>query len=87
MTQITRSCFLAMVLAASGLGGCAQQDERPVAAASVPDDDAICQAKGFKAGSDDYVNCRRDRDYIGSLQAQQSKRNVRKMQDYMMDNK
>ena len=76
-----------MVFAGALLGGCAQQEERPQAAASVPDDDALCQSKGLKPGSDAYVACRRDRDHIGSLQAQQGKRDLRKIQDYMMDNK
>jgi hypothetical protein len=83
----TTRWLLALAITGVVLGGCAQQEERPQAAASVPDDDAYCQAAGFKPGSDGYVNCRRDRDHQNSLQAQQGKRDLRKIQDYMMDNK
>jgi hypothetical protein len=82
-----RSCLLMMAVAGALLGGCAQQDERPQAAAGIPDDDAICQSRGLKLGSDAYVACRRDRDHVNSLQAQQGKRDLRKMQDFMMDNR
>ena len=77
-----------MVALAGALGGCAEQAERPQAAASapVPDDDAYCQAKGFKPGSDAYVNCRKDRDYVASLRAQQEKKNSSKLGDYMINN-
>ena len=87
MIQITKKYFLALAFAGALLGSCAQQEERPQAAASVPDDDAICQSRGFKPGSDAYVACRRDRDHVSGLQAQQGKRDLRKIQDYMMDNK
>ncbi len=64
-----------------------ESSPEPAPAAAVTDDDAICQNRGFKPGSDGYVACRRDRDHQVSMQAQQSKRDMRKMQDYMMDNK
>lgn len=76
-----------LALGASLLGSCASREEAPPAAAAAVDDDALCQSRGFKPGSDGYVACRRDRDHQVSLQAQQSKRDMRKMQDYMMDNK
>jgi hypothetical protein len=80
--------ILAGLFAVAVLGGCAKQEERPQAAASPSDDDAYCQAKGLKPGSDAYVNCRKDRDYAATaLPAQQKQRDVRKIQDYMMDNK
>jgi uncharacterized lipoprotein YajG len=87
MGRTTKISVLALAVAGALLGGCAQQDERPQAAAAAPDDDAICQSKGFKVGSNEYVNCRRDRDHLISLQADQSKRDLRKIQDFMMDNK
>ncbi len=87
MSSMMTRYFLSLAFAATLLGGCAQQDERPQAAASVSDDDAICQSRGFKPGSDAYVACRRDRDHVSGIQAQQGKRDLRKIQDYMMDNK
>ena len=86
MIRVTKKHVLVLAFAGALFGGCAQQDARPQAA-SVPDDDAFCQSRGFKPGSDEYVACRRDRDYVSGLQAQQSKRDLRKIQDYMMDNK
>ncbi|MDR3465646.1 MAG: hypothetical protein P4M07_06855 [Xanthobacteraceae bacterium] len=70
------------------LAGCAQQEERPQAAASTPapDDDAYCQAKGFKLGSDQYVSCRKERDYAASLRAQQDKKNSSRLGDFMINN-
>ena len=88
MSRTTRKSLLMLAFAGALLGGCAAQEERPQAAAAVPDDDAYCQAKGLKVGSNDYVNCRRDRDHQATtLQSQQGKRELRKIQDYMMDNK
>jgi hypothetical protein len=88
MNPTMKRYCLALVFTAVMLGGCAQQDERPqAAAASVTDDDAICQSRGLKPGSDAYVACRRDRDHVSVLQSQQGKQNLRKIQDYMMDNK
>jgi hypothetical protein len=78
----------AAVVAGILLAGCAQQEERPQAAASAPapDDDAYCQAKGFKPGSDQYVSCRKDRDYAASLRAQQDKKNSSRLGDFMINN-
>ncbi len=90
MVRKTTKLILVAAFGALLLGGCASQQEQPVAAAAapVPDDDAYCRAKGFKAGSDEYVNCRRDRDHVATtMQTQQGKRDLRKIQDYMMDNK
>ncbi|MBR1220883.1 hypothetical protein JQ557_22975 [Bradyrhizobium sp. U87765 SZCCT0131] len=90
MTRLTIPVLLAAALTGVLLGGCAQQQEdRPQAAAAAPapDDDAYCQSRGLKPGSDAYVACRRDRDHVTTLQEQQGKRNLRKIQDYMMDNK
>jgi hypothetical protein len=87
LTRVAKRWLWLWLLALVGTAaGCAQQAaERPQASASVADDDAYCQAKGFKPGSDVYVNCRRDRDSVAGMQAQQDKRDIRKMQDYMMD--
>jgi hypothetical protein len=57
--------LLLPVLAALVLTGCAgaQKETAPTqaqaATAPPPDDDATCQARGFKPGSSDYVQCRR----------------------------
>jgi hypothetical protein len=80
---------LALAVAAFALGGCVDDPDPPkpaVQAAPGPDDDAYCQAKGFKPGSDPYVKCRKDRDLAASRRAEEKdKYDVRKMQDYMMD--
>jgi hypothetical protein len=84
----TRPALLAALAGAVLLAGCAGRDEAPVAAAAAPDDDAYCQSRGYKPGTDPYVACRRDRDHQSiTMQAQQGKRDLRKIQDYMMDNK
>ena len=90
MAGTVKQWTLALAFVATALGGCAQEAERPpqpAAQAPAPDDDAYCQAKGFKPGSSEYVKCRKDRDYVAARQAeqQQDKYNVRKMQDFMMD--
>ena len=88
MSRSTMKLLLAAVLTGVLLGGCASQQEQPVAAAATPDDDAYCRAKNLKPGSDEYVNCRRDRDHIATtMQSQKSKGDLRKIQDYMMENK
>jgi len=79
---------LAAAVAALALGACAQQrSEQPLQAAAVPDDDAYCQAKGLKPGSDDYVKCRKERDYAASLQAKRETASQQKLGDFMMDHR
>ena len=85
---MTRS-LVAAAIAALVLGACAEQaaEQRPQAAAAVPDDDAYCQAKGFKPGADDYVKCRKDRDYVASMQAKKESSSQQKLGDFMMDHR
>jgi hypothetical protein len=81
--------FVAIAAVAAALGGCADdQAARPqaVARAPAPDDDAYCQAKGFKPGSDGYVSCRKDRDYVAALREQHDKQNASKLGNTMLDN-
>lgn len=86
--RFAAAALVAGSMLAGLLAGCAQQEERPQAAASAPvqDDDAYCQAKGFKPGSDQYVGCRKERDYAASLRAQQDKKNSSKLGDFMINN-
>jgi hypothetical protein len=81
---------LAIAIAALLLGACAEQrSQQPpqAAAAPAPDDDAYCQAKGLKPGSDDYVKCRKDRDYVASRQATRESSSQQKLGDFMMDHR
>lgn len=67
MTRVTWKILMAMT-ALSTLTACSSMPsfERSAKPGEITDDDALCRAKGYAAGSADYVACRKDRDVANS---------------------
>src|SRR3569832_1964893 len=53
--------LLAAVLLVIALSACSARYQTPIAMGG-DDDDAVCQSRGYVAGSPEYVACRKDRD-------------------------
>ena len=83
--RLTTSIHLvALTLATLALGGCAQRSQVPVSSLG-EDDDALCRANGVKAGSPEYVACRKDRDVTRSNAIARSDRAQRDLGEYMLN--
>ena len=76
--------FLALVAIALALSACAARNQTPVAAGN-DDDDAVCQGRGYAAGSPEYVACRKDRDVQRSAAITRSDRRQRDLGEYMLN--
>ena len=75
----------ALMLVALALGACAQQRGQVPVSSLGEDDDAICRANGVKAGSAEYVACRKDRDAVRGNAIARSDRAQRDLAEYMLD--
>ena len=53
---------LVLGIAAMLLSACSSFERNQPVSAAAPDDDAICRARGYDAGSKDYIACCKDRD-------------------------
>ena len=76
--------FLALVVMALALSACAARNQTPVAAGN-DDDDAVCQGRGYAAGSPEYVACRKDRDVQRNAAIARSDRRQRDLGEYMLN--
>ena len=76
---------VALLLAAPLLGGCLERGQ-PTMVDTSGDDDAHCRANNVKAGSSEYIACRKDRDVQrGNANARADKRQ-RNLGEYMLNN-
>lgn len=73
-----------IALVALALCACVARNQAPVAALN-DDDDAVCQANGFKVGSPEYVACRKDRDVQRSAAIARADRRQRDLGEYMLN--
>ncbi len=71
-------------LLAVALSACAARNQNPVALGN-DDDDAVCQGRGYAAGSPEYVACRKDRDVQRSTATARADRRQRDLGDYMIN--
>ena len=67
------------------LAGCLERGQPPLANSLGEDDDAICRANNVKAGSPEYVACRKDRDVLRSNAAARADRRQRDLGEYMLN--
>ena len=60
--------IVAVIAVAALLSACSSMPsfERSTKPGEITDDDAVCRAKGYAAGSPEYVACRKDRDVANS---------------------
>jgi hypothetical protein len=78
--------LMALLLAAPLLAGCLERGQPTMVNAAGEDDDAFCRANNVKAGSPEYVACRRDRDVQRSNANARADRRQRDLGEYMLNN-
>jgi hypothetical protein len=83
-TNAARFC-LALLLVAPLLAGCLERGEPTTLTTGGDDDDAFCRANNVKAGSPEYVACRKDRDSQRSNADSRADRRQRDLGEYMLN--
>jgi len=78
-----RSC-LAFLLVAPLLAGCLERGQ-PTMVDTSADDDAYCRTNNVKAGSPEYVACRKDRDVGRAAFDARADRRQRDLGEYMLN--
>jgi hypothetical protein len=76
---------LALLLIAPLLAGCLERGQ-PVMVDSSADDDAFCRANNVVPGSNEYVNCRKNRDVQRGNANARADRAQRNMAEQMLNN-
>ena len=81
----TRLC-IALLLAAPLLAGCLERGQPTMVNSNGDDDDAFCRANNVKAGSSEYIACRKDRDAQRAIAENRADRRQRDLGEYMLNN-
>ncbi len=76
--------FIALLLAAPLLAGCLERGQ-PTMVDTSADDDAFCRSNAA-AGSNDYVNCRKNRDVQRGNANARADRSQRNLAEQMLNN-
>ena len=84
MSLATAPRLLAALALAIALSACSARYQTPVAMGG-DDDDAVCQSRGYAAGSPEYVACRKDRDVQRSAATTRADRRQRDLGEYMLN--
>ena len=79
-------CFLALLLIGPLLAGCLERGQPTMTVANGDDDDAFCRANNVKAGSPEYVACRKDRDVQRNNANARADKRQRNLGEYMLNN-
>ena len=77
--------FIALLLAAPLLAGCLERGQ-PTMVDTSADDDAFCRANNVAVGSNDYVNCRKNRDVQRGNANARADRAQRNLAEQMLNN-
>jgi hypothetical protein len=77
--------FIALLLAAPLLTGCLERGQ-PTMVDTSADDDAFCRSNNVAAGSNDYVNCRKNRDVQRGNANARADRSQRNLAEQMLNN-
>ena len=77
--------FIALLLAAPLLAGCLERGQ-PTMVDTGADDDAFCRSNNVAAGSNDYVNCRKNRDVQRGNANARADRAQRNLAEQMLNN-
>ncbi|MDI3560702.1 hypothetical protein [Bradyrhizobium sp. Arg816] len=85
MPLATAPRLLVAVLLAIAVSACSARYQTPVAVGG-DDDDAVCQSRGYAAGSPEYVACRKDRDVQRNAATTRADRRQRDLGEYMLNN-
>jgi hypothetical protein len=84
MRRLSAPLLIALLLAAPLLAGCLERGQ-PTMVDTSGDDDAFCRANNVKAGSSEYVACRKDRDVQRVNANGRTDRRQRDLGEYMMN--
>jgi hypothetical protein len=83
--SMRRNLSLALLLIAPLLSGCLERGQ-PTMVDSSADDDAFCRANNVAVGSNEYVNCRKNRDVQRGNANARADRAQRNMAEQMLNN-
>jgi hypothetical protein len=84
LTASTR--LIALLLIAPLLAGCLERGQPTLVSSGSDDDDAFCRANNVKAGSSEYIACRKDRDAQRAAAENRADRRQRDLGEYMLNN-
>jgi len=84
-TLMRRRLPIALLLLAPLLAGCLERGQ-PTMVDSSADDDAFCRANNVAVGSNDYVNCRKNRDVQRGNANARTDRAQRNLAEQMLNN-
>jgi hypothetical protein len=76
--------LIVLLLVAPLLGGCLERGQTTMVSGG-DDDDAFCRANNVKAGSSEYIACRKDRDTQRSNAVTTADRRQRDLGEYMLN--
>ena len=76
---------IALLLVVPLLAGCLERGQPTMVNANGDDDDAFCRANNVKAGSPEYVACRKDRDVQRNNANGRADRAQRNLGEYMLN--
>ena len=82
----TSLCLTALTLVAFLLAGCLERGQPTMVNSNGDDDDAFCRANNVKAGSSEYIACRKDRDAQRATAENRADRRQRDLGEYMLNN-
>jgi hypothetical protein len=77
--------LIVLALLAPMLGGCLERGQPTLVNADGDDDDAFCQRNNVKAGSSEYIACRKDRDVQRNNANARADRRQRDLGEYMLN--
>ena len=77
--------LIPLLLAAPLLAGCLERGQ-PTMVDTSADDDAFCRANNVAVGSNEYVNCRKNRDVQRGNANARADRAQRNLGEYMLNN-
>jgi hypothetical protein len=83
--SMRRNLALALLLIAPLLAGCLERGQ-PTMVDTSADDDAFCRANNVAVGSNDYVNCRKNRDVQRGNANARTDRAQRNLAEQMLNN-
>ena len=83
--SMRRNISLALLLIAPLLSGCLERGQ-PTMVDTSADDDAFCRANNVAVGSNEYVNCRKNRDVQRGNANARADRAQRNMAEQMLNN-
>jgi len=85
MRRTSAQFGFALLLIAPLLGGCLERGQ-PTMVDATADDDAFCRANNVAAGSNEYVNCRKNRDVQRGNANARTDRAQRNLAEQMLNN-